>query len=95
LVLREIVDLDAAQRATLIEEVAAASRFVQSLPGVEKINVGALGDIVAQLHVHVVGRAVGDAAWPGPVWGHGSARRYAPEKAAALVAQARAALATS
>ncbi len=93
--LREIVDLDAAQRATLIEEIAAASRFVQSLPGVEKINVGALGDIVAQLHVHVVGRAVGDPAWPGPVWGFGSAERYAPEKAAALVAQARAALATS
>ncbi|MGD0641657.1 MAG: HIT domain-containing protein [Roseiarcus sp.] len=91
--LREIVDLDAAQRATLIEEIAAASRFVQSLPGVEKINVGALGNIVAQLHVHVVGRAVGDAAWPGPVWGFGERQAYAPETAAALIAQARAALA--
>ena len=76
--LREIVDLDAAQRATLIEEIAAASRFVQSLPGVEKINVGALGNIVAQLHVHVVGRAVGDPAWPGP--GGGSAARSATRR---------------
>ena len=92
--LREIVDLEIAARAALIEEIAAASRFVQGLPGVDKINVGALGNIVAQLHVHVIGRAVGDPAWPGPAWGHGAARRYAPERAAALVAQARAALAT-
>ena len=91
--LREIADLDTAARAALIEEIAAASRFVRSLPGVEKINVGALGNIVAQLHVHVIGRAVGDPAWPGPAWGVGSARRYAPERATALVAQARAALA--
>lgn len=91
--LREIVDLEAQSRAALMEEIALASRFVQSLPDVEKINVGALGNIVGQLHVHVVGRAVGDPAWPGPVWGHGAARRYAPAQAAALVAQARAALA--
>ncbi len=91
--LREIVDLDAADRATLIEEIALVSRFVQSLPDVDKINVGALGNIVGQLHVHVVGRAVGDPAWPGPVWGVGRAQRYAPERAAALIAEARAALA--
>ncbi len=92
--LREIADLERQARATLIEEIAAASRFVQGLPGVEKINVGALGNIVAQLHVHVIGRAVGDPAWPGPAWSHGAARRYAPEQAAALVAQARAVLVT-
>ena len=90
--LREIVDLDAPARARLIEEIAIASRFVRSLPGVEKINVGALGNIVSQLHIHVVGRAVGDPAWPGPAWGLGTARRYASERAAALMAQARAAL---
>ncbi len=90
---REIADLDSATRAALIEEIAAASRFVRSLPGVEKINVGALGNIVAQLRVHVIGRAVGDPAWPGPAWGAGAARRYAPERAAALIAQARAAFA--
>ncbi len=91
--LREIIDLDADARAALIEEIAEASRFLRSLTGVDKINVGALGNVVAQLHVHVVGRAVGDPAWPGPVWGVGRAQRYAPERAAALIAQARAALA--
>ncbi len=93
--LRELIDLDVAARAAVMEVIAAASRFVQSLPGVEKINVGALGNIVGQLHVHVIGRAVGDPAWPGPAWGAGTARRYAPERAAALVAQARAAFAAS
>lgn len=92
--LREIVDLDAAARGALMEEIAAASHFVRGLPGVEKINVGALGNVVSQLHVHVLGRAAGDPAWPGPVWGAGAAVRYAPGRAAALIAEARAALAT-
>jgi diadenosine tetraphosphate (Ap4A) HIT family hydrolase len=93
--LHEIIDLDAAARTTLIEEIAAASHFVRSLPGVDKINVGALGNVVSQLHIHVLGRAVGDPAWPGPVWGVGTARRYAAGQATALIAQARAALATT
>ena len=88
--LREIVDLDAPARALLMEEIAAASQFVRALPGVEKINVGALGNVVSQLHVHVLGRAVGDPAWPGPVWGAGAAVRYTPESAAALIDKARA-----
>lgn len=90
--LREIVDLDAPTRALLMEEIAAASRFIRALPGVEKINVGALGNVVSQLHVHVLGRAAGDPAWPGPVWGAGAALRYTPETAAALIAGACAAL---
>ena len=89
--LREIIDLDAPARALLMEEIAAASQFVRALPDVEKINVGALGNVVSQLHVHVLGRTVGDAAWPGPVWGAGAAVRYTPESAAALIAKARAA----
>jgi diadenosine tetraphosphate (Ap4A) HIT family hydrolase len=91
--LSEIVDLDPADRAVLIEEIAAASAFLRALPRVDKLNVGALGNIVGQLHVHVLGRAVGDAAWPGPVWGFGPRQPYATDVAAALVAQARAALA--
>jgi len=91
--LAELVDLDAVDRGTLIEEVAAAAEFLRRLPGVDKLNLGALGNVVRQLHVHVVGRTIGDPAWPGPVWGVGKARPYAPEAAAALIARARAALA--
>jgi diadenosine tetraphosphate (Ap4A) HIT family hydrolase len=91
--LREIVDLDPPDRGRLMEEIAAASEFMRALPGVEKINIGALGNVVSQLHVHVLGRGTGDAAWPGPVWGAGAAVRYTPESAAALIAEARAAFA--
>ena len=55
----------------------------------EKINIGALGNIVRQLHVHVLGRHAGDAAWPGPVWGSGAARRHDAEQLAALTARWR------
>ena len=71
--LSEIVEPPAQDRAVLIEEIAAASAFLRALPRVDKLNVGALGNIVAQLHVHVLGRAVGDP--PGPA---GVGRRRAP-----------------
>jgi diadenosine tetraphosphate (Ap4A) HIT family hydrolase len=65
----EIIDLDAADRARLIEEVALISTIMRELFRPTKLNVGALGNVVAQLHLHVVARFAGDAAWPGPVWG--------------------------
>ena len=88
----EIVELDRADRAVLMEEIALASEALRALPGADKINVGALGNVVRQLHVHVVGRRVGDEAWPGPVWGAGVARRYEAGAAAALVEKLRRAL---
>jgi len=88
----EIIDLDRGARATLMEEIALASEAVRGLPGVEKINVGALGNVVRQLHVHVVGRRVGDFAGPGPVWGAGTAVKYDDAVASALAARTRAAL---
>jgi diadenosine tetraphosphate (Ap4A) HIT family hydrolase len=65
----EIIDLDAGDRGRLIEEIASASTALRTVFRPDKLNVGALGNVVAQLHVHVVARTVGDAAWPGPVWG--------------------------
>ncbi len=72
----ELTDLDAAERGLLTQELAQAAEVLQEWPGVEKINLGLLGNIVRQLHAHVVGRREGDEAWPGPVWGSGSARAY-------------------
>ncbi len=74
--LREIVDLPPQDRAVLVEEIAAASRALRAVTGSEKLNVAAIGNVVAQLHVHVVARFAADAAWPEPVWGRGSAVRY-------------------
>ena len=66
----EIADLSAEDQAQLMREIVKLSGLVRALPGVEKLNVGALGNMVPQLHVHVIGRFKGDPAWPGPVWGH-------------------------
>lgn len=73
---REVHELSAGDRAVLIEEVAAASRVVERLYRPHKINIGALGNLVPQLHIHVVGRYGGDRAWPGPVWGSGAPVPY-------------------
>ena len=65
----EIIDLDAADRARLIEETALVSTVMRDLFRPTKLNVGALGNVVAQLHLHVIARFANDDAWPGPVWG--------------------------
>ena len=77
----EIVDLAPADRATLIEEIARVSAVMRELFRPAKLNVAALGNVVPQLHVHVVARFVSDAAWPGPVWGKVPARPYGPGQA--------------
>lgn len=88
----ELTDLDASDRAALVEEAAAAARFLKAHAKADKINVGALGNVVRQLHVHVVARTVGDPAWPGPVWGVGGAVSYKRDEACEFIGQARRAL---
>jgi diadenosine tetraphosphate (Ap4A) HIT family hydrolase len=75
----ELHDLDTVDRAPFFEETLQISRVLERLHKPDKINVGALGNIVHQLHVHVIARRVGDSAWPGPVWGQGTAVPYSPE----------------
>lgn len=74
--LGEIHHLTAGERAVLIEETATAARLLQQAVGADKINVAALGNVVAQLHVHVVARFRDDPAWPRPVWGAVPAKPY-------------------
>lgn len=85
----EIFDLDEKDRAILVEEIARAAQGLKRLSDASKINVGALGNLVPQLHVHVVARNPGDAAWPGPVWGQGQAVPCDANALAALVARLR------
>lgn len=81
----EIVDLDEAQKSTLWQEVDQASRELRALTSCDKLNIGALGNMVRQLHIHIIGRYAGDAAWPGPVWGSGTAVPYEDIAAKAVV----------
>jgi diadenosine tetraphosphate (Ap4A) HIT family hydrolase len=72
----EWIDLDGAQQRLLLAEINQLSQLLRAEPGVTKLNIGALGNIVRQLHVHLLGRHEGDPAWPGPVWGSGPAQRF-------------------
>lgn len=75
----ELIDLDAADRAQLMDEIAAVSAALRAVTACDKLNIAALGNMVSQLHVHVIARRNGDAAWPKPVWGVQPARAYAPD----------------
>ena len=84
----ELTDLTPEDAAALMDEIRIATGVMLSLAKPDKVNVGALGNVVAQLHVHVVGRYRSDPAWPGPVWGHGTRSPYPAHAAAALVERA-------
>ena len=75
----EWLDLDGGQQRLLLAEINQVGALLRAEPGTTKLNIGALGNIVRQLHIHLVARHEGDAAWPGPVWGHGSAERHTDE----------------
>jgi diadenosine tetraphosphate (Ap4A) HIT family hydrolase len=88
----ELIDLSDLDVATLYNEVRLAGRALQDLTGADKLNIAALGNMVAQLHVHVIARSKRDAAWPKPVWGFGTAETYEPQARAAFVADVQRAL---
>lgn len=92
---REIHHLDKEDRALLMEEIALASRILEELFRPDKINVGALGNIVPQLHVHVIGRFKNDPAWPHPVWGRVDPAPYAAEELDARIARIKQAMAAA
>ena len=77
----EILDLDAADRAVLFDEITRVAEALRDETRAHKLNVAALGNVVSQLHVHVVARFRDDPAWPNPVWGRPPVR---PLDAAAL-----------
>ena len=74
----EIIDLGSADLVRLIEEIATASGVLEAATSPHKLNVAALGNVVRQLHVHIIARFENDAAWPMPVWGKGERVSYQP-----------------
>lgn len=65
----EIIDLDEVAQAQLMTEITRVSRALREITRCDKLNVAALGNVVPQLHVHIIARRRTDAAWPRPVWG--------------------------
>jgi len=91
----ELCDLEAAQQAEVLAQVNAVSRFVQGAFPVDKLNVAAIGNIVRQLHIHVVGRRRDDFCWPGVVWGAPGRETYPAGEVARIRGLAAAALGTA
>jgi diadenosine tetraphosphate (Ap4A) HIT family hydrolase len=81
----EITDLSVEDAALLMAELRLATGVMLEVARPDKVNVAALGNIVPQLHVHVIGRFLSDPAWPGPVWGFGERNPYQPHAAQALI----------
>ena len=65
----EIIDLDEVAQAQLMTEITRVARALKDITKCDKLNVAALGNMVPQLHVHIIARRTSDAAWPRPVWG--------------------------
>lgn len=80
----ELHDLPPILLQEVMAEVSRAAACLKQQSGCDKINIASLGNVVAQLHIHVVGRRTDDAAWPRPVWGAAPAQPYSAEQGAEL-----------
>lgn len=80
----EVFELDAPSQQQLWREATRVGRAVLDALGGDKLNIASLGNVVPQLHVHVIVRRRQDAAWPAPVWGHGQAEAYDLDRLADL-----------
>lgn len=90
--LREMLDLRPDHRDSVRREIDWVADKLRATVSCDKLNIAALGNVVAQLHIHVIARTKGDAAWPKPVWVMGEATAYDPQHLAALTAGLRDAL---
>jgi diadenosine tetraphosphate (Ap4A) HIT family hydrolase len=83
----EIFDLTPLDQAVLTFETNSVAAALKKTTSAEKINVAAIGNIVRQLHVHIVARSEGDPNWPGPIWGFGQAEPYDDQRRRALMSR--------
>ncbi len=85
----EITDLDEVAQAQLMTETSRVGRALKDIAKPDKLNIAALGNVVPQLHVHIIARKTTDAAWPKPVWGVVPARDYDPQDVETFIADLR------
>jgi diadenosine tetraphosphate (Ap4A) HIT family hydrolase len=76
----EVLDLDEVEQAQLMTETTRVARALREITQCDKLNIAALGNVVPQLHVHVIARRKTDAAWPRPVWGAVPPLTHDPEE---------------
>ena len=90
--IRELIELSRNDQHRLLDEVNRCAHVLHALDKPDKLNIAALGNIVPQLHIHVIARHIGDAAWPRPVWGVGSREAFSAPALASRIAALQAAL---
>jgi diadenosine tetraphosphate (Ap4A) HIT family hydrolase len=90
--LRELIELPRDDQHVVLDEINRCAHVLHALHKPDKLNIAALGNVVPQLHIHVVARHAHDAAWPRPVWGVGSRESFAPDARTARIGALRTAL---
>lgn len=88
----ELTTLPMAQQQEILQEINKVTTMVTKVYAPHKLNIGALGNVVSQLHIHVIGRFTHDIAWPNPVWGQLAPNRYEHDQLAKQLASIRACL---
>ena len=81
----ELTDLSFDEQIEVLREINLVGKILQENFGAEKLNIAALGNVVKQLHIHVIARQKNDVTFPKPVWGNASAKLYAEEEAQSLI----------
>ncbi len=76
----EMIDLPRSEQVRVLEEINLLSAFVKNHFAVSKLNIATIGNIVKQLHIHIVGRTPNDCCWPNVVWGTTQRENYSPER---------------
>jgi len=85
----EIIDLDEVEQAQLMTEITRVARALKAITECDKLNVAALGNVVPQLHVHIIARRRNDPAWPRPVWGQVPPRAHDEQELEKFIAALR------
>lgn len=86
---RELTELAHDNQHVLLDEIDRVAHVLHAIAQPDKLNIAMLGNVVSQLHVHLVARFAGDAAWPRPVWGDGERVGYPADEVAKLCAEVR------
>ena len=81
----ELTDLSFTEQTQVLHEINSVAEILKKEFNVDKLNIAALGNVVSQLHIHVIGRKKNDATFPKPVWGNAPAKPYAAKEAEALI----------
>lgn len=81
----EISDLDFADQVEVLQEINLLTKILKEIFFAEKINIAALGNVVRQLHIHVIARFENDAVFPKPVWGNFTAKPYEKKQAEEII----------